>query len=634
MLVKGLVLQQRRQNILVVLVGLLGLVVILAVSQVTSWTPEERQVARGVEYFQDENGQLSLTDIMSLPKDAWSVEQSDQLTYGMSSNPFWFKFRIDPSASIQPRLMEIDYPLLDGLDIWFLQGDNLLASYQSGDMRPFANREFRHEKFVFAIPQSNHSVYVVVRVVTSGTIKLPVRIWKEQDFSVFIAEHSMVMGLFFGFLAAMGISNLFLFITTGTKTFIYYSGYVFCLALTLATLHGLAFKYLWPDSVWAQERALSVFANGTLFFAVLFSATVLKVQQHSQLIDQAMKVIAAVFLTSCFASLVLPYSALIKFFLVGVSVAALFIYAVGIWLSIKKVALARLYTLAWTGLFLGAFVISLDNLGVVKLYTSSHYLLMFGAAVETFILAVVLALSYSQQGQELLDAQEHALMQERQARTAQEKVIAVQQEAREELEYKVQERTLELEVALRELSESNRELEKKNTIDSLSGIRNRRYFDKKYIAEVRRSRREHTELTIVMLDIDHFKQVNDRYGHLAGDECIRFVAQMLQNSLKRPTDDVCRYGGEEFALILPNTDLAGAVQLIEVVRHKIEKSSIPTSAGELNITLSAGVCSAVIVSSEDEQKLLHRADQNLYTAKHNGRNRTVASPIVLETPVT
>ena len=131
----------------------------------------------------------------------------------------------------------------------------------------------------------------------------------------------------------------------------------------------------------------------------------------------------------------------------------------------------------------------------------------------------------------------------------QEKLLKIEEEAREELEVKIQERTFELEVTLRELEEKNRELEEKNTQDALTGIRNRRFFDKKYLAEGRRSRREQTELSLVMLDIDHFKAVNDNHGHLAGDDVIKFVGQTIADLLKRPSDEGCRYGGEEFALI-------------------------------------------------------------------------------------
>ncbi len=165
------------------------------------------------------------------------------------------------------------------------------------------------------------------------------------------------------------------------------------------------------------------------------------------------------------------------------------------------------------------------------------------------MLAFILAISYSRQRDFMLSAKEDALEKEREAVRAKQALIELQQSTQDELEYKVGERTLELEIALRELSEANRELEKLNTIDPLTGIRNRRHFDKRLQAEGRRSRREQTPLALAMVDIDHFKSVNDQHGHSAGDACIQHVATILQQQLKRLSDDVCRYGGEEFGLI-------------------------------------------------------------------------------------
>ena len=271
------------------------------------------------------------------------------------------------------------------------------------------------------------------------------------------------------------------------------------------------------------------------------------------------------------------------------------------------------------------FIAGLENTDIISLDSPAHYLLMLGVTAESFLLVLALGKRYSQQREEILKAQYEALMEERQARTAQEQIIRLKEEAQEELEYKVQERTLELEITLRELSETNQELEKMNTTDSLTGLRNRRYFDKKYLAEVRRSRREQTELSVAMIDIDHFKSINDKYGHVIGDECIRQVAEILQQSLKRPSDDACRYGGEEFALILPNTSQTGAKQLVESMRSSIENLTVNTALGEVNFTISAGVCTAVIQREEQEKILLESADTALYEAKNSGRNQTCVS---------
>lgn len=200
-----------------------------------------------------------------------------------------------------------------------------------------------------------------------------------------------------------------------------------------------------------------------------------------------------------------------------------------------------------------------------------------------------------------------------------------QRETAERLEDSIQTRTFELQVALNELADKNRILEEQNTLDALSGVRNRAYFDKKILAELKRSRREQRSLALVMLDIDYFKQINDSHGHLAGDAVIRGVAQRIQDLLKRSSDHVCRYGGEEFALILPNTDAEGALALAEQIRHKIAEQPFETEIGDLTVQISAGCFASVAGPEMVSTDFIHAADQALYLAKSSGRNQVKLS---------
>lgn len=198
--------------------------------------------------------------------------------------------------------------------------------------------------------------------------------------------------------------------------------------------------------------------------------------------------------------------------------------------------------------------------------------------------------------------------------------LVKQKDAAEEMEYKFQSRNFELEVTLRELEETNRKLEAQTTTDALTGAKNRKYFDQRLLAELRRSRREQTSLSLIMLDIDHFKQVNDNYGHLTGDDCIKIVAQRAHASLKRHSDTLSRYGGEEFAIILPNTPQAGAVAVAEAVLDAIRSEACPTVSGPLPLTASAGVTSLCCNLNTQPQTIIHLADSALYRAKEAGRN--------------
>lgn len=201
-----------------------------------------------------------------------------------------------------------------------------------------------------------------------------------------------------------------------------------------------------------------------------------------------------------------------------------------------------------------------------------------------------------------------------------------QHDTEERLEDSIQTRTFELQVVLNELADKNRILEEQNTLDALSGVRNRAYFDKKFQAELKRSRREKRPLALVMLDIDHFKLINDTYGHLAGDAVIRGVAQRIQELLKRSSDNVCRYGGEEFALILPNTDAGGVMALAEQIRHSIAEKPFPTEVAELQVQVSVGCYVAIATAEMVSTDYIHAADQALYQAKTAGRNQIKLYP--------
>ena len=197
-----------------------------------------------------------------------------------------------------------------------------------------------------------------------------------------------------------------------------------------------------------------------------------------------------------------------------------------------------------------------------------------------------------------------------------------QQDSQDLLEERVQERTLELNIALQELESANQELERKNILDELTGLNNRRFYDQKILAEYRRSRRNLTALSFVLIDIDHFKSVNDNHGHLAGDHCLIWLAKHITNSLKRSEDKAFRYGGEEFCLILPNTDAEGALLVAEQLRLQVNEQAFIFQNIEIPLTISCGICTYQQQVDIGPEQIFSVADKALYQAKHNGRNQT------------
>jgi diguanylate cyclase (GGDEF)-like protein len=212
------------------------------------------------------------------------------------------------------------------------------------------------------------------------------------------------------------------------------------------------------------------------------------------------------------------------------------------------------------------------------------------------------------------------------------------------LEYKVSERTsklrertvqlghankqLHFEIKEREDAEkalriANEALQRLATVDGLTQIPNRRYFDDKLQEEWGRLTREKQPLSLILFDVDFFKQYNDFYGHLAGDACLMQIAQLAKKSVKRPADFVARFGGEEFVLVLPNTERDGAIKIAKRIMQKLKKQGIPHERSDVSkyITISLGVSTIIPSVRSSRDKLIAMADQALYLSKEQGRNR-------------
>ena len=179
--------------------------------------------------------------------------------------------------------------------------------------------------------------------------------------------------------------------------------------------------------------------------------------------------------------------------------------------------------------------------------------------------------------------------------------------------------------AREELLDANARLEILASQDALTGLANRRSFDQALEVEIRRAQRQGSDLSLMLLDIDMFKRYNDHYGHLAGDECLRSVADLLQRCMRRPGDLAARYGGEELAVILPNTSSEGAEAIALAFMANLQRSALPHENSPFQrITVSIGLASlspATQDSATSALSLIDAADQALYRAKANGRNR-------------
>ncbi len=177
-----------------------------------------------------------------------------------------------------------------------------------------------------------------------------------------------------------------------------------------------------------------------------------------------------------------------------------------------------------------------------------------------------------------------------------------------------------------ELKRVRDQLRDLSLLDGLTGLANRRRFDRQLEAEWQRARRSGEPLSLILGDVDFFKRYNDHYGHAQGDECLKAVARAFQEALHRPADLSARYGGEEFVCILPETDAIGAMQVAERIRLLLKARQIPHAQSEVApiVSVSLGVATFTALENRKPEELLQKADAHLYEAKKAGRNRAWA----------
>ncbi|MFP4007201.1 MAG: diguanylate cyclase domain-containing protein [Spirulinaceae cyanobacterium] len=200
------------------------------------------------------------------------------------------------------------------------------------------------------------------------------------------------------------------------------------------------------------------------------------------------------------------------------------------------------------------------------------------------------------------------------------------QEQNQQLQQEIHDRC----IAETALKQANLQLKRLAHLDGLTQVANRRLFDDTLTQEWRRLQRDRLPLALILIDVDYFKDYNDFYGHLAGDDCLRQIARALSQAVKRPADLIARYGGEEFAVILPNTKTEGAVNVAQRIQDYIHNLAIPHKRSQVRniVTASLGASSLVPSLDQSPEDLIASADRALYQAKQNGRDRVIADRLL------
>lgn len=573
------------------------------------------------------------TDIQALPKTDWHNFTNKDIQK-LSGHDFWLSFSLTSPDDALSRILALDNPLLDKVTIYHLVNNKLANTVLMGDTFPYNERPFLSNIFLYPFKlnmDDTHTFYLHIQ--TEGSAAIPLNLWSSNDLAQIAESTAVEHGFQLGVLAAIGIFSLFIAIASGSFSYSYYSGYVLSMTLLVATINGFAFRFLWPNWPILQQVMVPFLLPIVMAFALMFTEKILQLKYLNRRMLLTCRYSAVYILCIGLATPFIQYGTALYIEIISVAVLSLVLMVFAITQAINGHKLARMYTIGWVSMLTGACISSLLYLSVIDLNLKPQTPVMLGLTFEIIFMSLVLAIRYNDERKAKLRIQQEALKQAQKIRSAREEALKAEAESNEKLEQMVQERTLELEITLRELHEVNQKLTEQSTIDSLTGVKNRSAFDKRLIAESRISRRQETPIALLMLDIDRFKLINDRFGHLAGDEALRTIAQTLQQHLKRPTDLVSRYGGEEFAIILPNTAEDGALQVAETIRDAVASINFEWEGVAIPLTISIGVSADIVTNDQHCTKLLEQADKALYQAKNGGRNQVSLFSSVQAGPV-
>lgn len=563
-------------------------------------------------FLRDESRTLGPDDILGgrLPM---SRRAADQLVFRNNQSAYWVYVPLRNLEQVDRTwYLQLDYPLLDEVDAWIYDlgaatgpqaRPGLLDTERMGDARPFDARPVRHRLFLLPLDFGpGQSLAVVLRVRSSGAINVPLSLHSGAAAIALAQDQGLGQGMFLGALAMLALFNAALYLRLGIRQSLYNTAYILCAGLFLTSMSGLSFQYLWPDWPWLANRSVPLTEILAILSLLWFTRHFLGIgsdrwPRQARLIRALAGIGAALFA----ASLAVPYALIIKIDTVYALTCMVAMFGLGLSHLRRGERAARWYVLSWLVFFAGYLAYGLAAFGFIPGFMAQERWMQIALGSQMFLLTYAEVM------------QLHDLMR---------RALEIEADARSSLQHEVQSRTADLRATMGALEQANRQLRELTLHDPLTGLLNRRGLDEA-LARFAGTEGAAVRGTLVIFDLDHFKRVNDVHGHDAGDAALRWVAEVLLNLLRRRSDVLARFGGEEFVALLPATTLDDAVILAVGVLDHVRRHPVDLGRGRvIDLTLSAGA--AQWREGETPESLFRRADENLYRAKTAGRNRLVA----------
>jgi len=493
--------------------------------------------------------------------------QKPVLSFGIGTSPRWLTAEVDnPGKSDILRRLVIENSWLDKLDIYVIENHQLVKAAHMGDSLTFSERPVKHRFFVFDYRYKPGITQLFIRVETPDPMVIPIFFETlEQAFEHDIFN-SYSYGFLYGLIIALLLYNLILYLRLHFHRYLFYVIYLGFFLLMNLTYTGHGYYLIWPDSAFIQKWAHPFFISLFAFSGIIFAFEFLQTRKHFPVLFYRTIIFCLLFLFSqglCFIYNV-QYIAVASAigFVIFYSVFTLYLAIINLRPQHREVTF---FLIANIATLTGSVLTAMTVWGILPYHILLYRAVEIGIAIDVILLSIALA----------------------------EQFRIIQEEKQSAL--------------------------KLAALDPLTGLYNRRAFYELVSPHLHNARRYQQNLSIIILDIDNFKMINDEFGHNTGDKVIQRTAEILQKHIRKG-DISARWGGEEFIVLLPETELLKARQFAERIRDAISQQQFPLPDNSLSFTVSIGITelSSDMSSIED---LVKAADEQLYRAKSEGRNR-------------
>ncbi len=522
-------------------------------------------------------------------------------TFGFQDGAHWFYLPVVNRHPDEPRwLLVQEYALSDKLDLYVRYPDGRVEHQAGGDHVPFGMRyiRYRHPNFQVTLPPGE-TVELLLRVQSESSMQVPLILYTPRALAELMRDAQFSTGLYYGIVLALLFYNLVLWFMLRDPGHGWYLLHTGAFGLVLFTLNGYSFEYFWPTSAWLADAAVPLSICLALIGMQQFSRSFLELKDRWAAGNRVSLALIGFFALLGAASLWLPYSVTTPLASKAVLFGVLWIIIAAIVMLRRGYRPARLFLLAWSLFLAGTAAFTLLAFGMMPRNFWTQNGVQIGSALEMLLLSLALGARYA------------GLRNEN---------IRVVQDANERLERSVIDRTKQLRTTMAQLGEANVQLREYSRRDPLTGAYNRRHFRDAFEQALDARRGDGRPLALLLLDLDHFKRINDTYGHLAGDDCLSFAARCMEEVVVPRGGLVARFGGEEFVAVLPGTDAQEALQVAEAIRLHLHQSPVSTSGHNIRLSASIGVHTVSADRQGAPEDVIRVADEALYRAKGDGRN--------------